>query len=339
MNHHKRIVVDFDDTIALPVNRDWGNALPNLPLIEKLNKLSEDGWIIDIFTARGSISCATRDDARDKYLGGMIEYLERHNVRYNSISFDKPLASYYIDDKAITPETFIEMDIRDLQGGLSGSTLYTDGRFVHKKDPRAHEVRAWYEHASNAVLTPRVERIVGDVITMEYIEHLQDAFALDHALSMGLVQDSLERLRQLPILERHEFAQYVDRIRSHVELASIDSFNMVLEKLKTYGLKQTFAHGDFGVKNLLIGSGLYLIDPIPGGFGCTEIDAAKLYASLFINEYPRDIIDRTRRVLIGFNDIDEEMFRTLAAAEAIRVYKYHPDKEFIEKVVTDVFQS
>ena len=67
MKHHKRIVLDFDDTLAFPVNRDFKNAKPNKLLINKINKLHKAGWQIDIFTARGSISCETRADAEAKY--------------------------------------------------------------------------------------------------------------------------------------------------------------------------------------------------------------------------------------------------------------------------------
>jgi len=41
--HSKRIVVDYDDTIALNKNRDWINAVPNTPLIKKMNKLYYEG--------------------------------------------------------------------------------------------------------------------------------------------------------------------------------------------------------------------------------------------------------------------------------------------------------
>ena len=53
--YHKRIVVDFDDTLAFHQNRKFDEALPNKPLIEKLNNLHSEDWQIDIFTARGSI--------------------------------------------------------------------------------------------------------------------------------------------------------------------------------------------------------------------------------------------------------------------------------------------
>ena len=140
MEHHKRIIVDFDDTLAFTQNRDWENAVPNIPLIEKLNNLFYAGWTIDIYTARGSISCATRQAAAKKYYSSMWLWLENNNVKYHTLSFDKPLGAYYIDDKGISPEDFILKDIRDLEGGLSGSDIYTDGALVHKTADNAHAV-------------------------------------------------------------------------------------------------------------------------------------------------------------------------------------------------------
>ena len=159
MNYHKRIVLDFDDTLAFHQNRDWENAIPNSKLIEKTNKLFDEGWQIDIFTARGSISCETREEAREKYLPGMIDWLDRNNVKYNSISFDKPLAAYYVDDKGIDPESFVNLDIHKLEGGLSGSDIYTDGTMVHKKDKNAHFVAEWYSKVIG-INIPYVERVV-----------------------------------------------------------------------------------------------------------------------------------------------------------------------------------
>ncbi len=39
--YHKRIVCDIDDTISFCDNRDWQNAKPNLPVIQKLK--SQEG--------------------------------------------------------------------------------------------------------------------------------------------------------------------------------------------------------------------------------------------------------------------------------------------------------
>ena len=99
MSSHKRIVLDFDDTLAFTSNRDWDNAKPNVALIEKCNELYNQGWTIDIYTARGSISCRSREEAADKYGPQIESWLLKNHVKYHALSFNKPLAAYYIDDK------------------------------------------------------------------------------------------------------------------------------------------------------------------------------------------------------------------------------------------------
>jgi len=329
--HNKRLIVDFDDTIAFTKNRDWQNASPNTDLINKLNKLSKEGWTVDIFTARGSISCKTRYDAEEKYGDQIREWLDDHNVNYNMLSFDKPLGAYYIDDKGITPEDFIDTDIRELEGGLSGSDIYTDGKLVHKTADNAHLAHAWFSYVNGYLNVPRIDRVVGQTITMEYINH--DEFYLNNFTyrALGLIQEALDRMSNMDVLENsYTFDDYVNRIAGHIELAGdIPEFTDTLQRLKELDLQPTFSHGDFGVKNMLFKEDeLFLIDPILDTFGCTELDIAKFIASLYINRYD-DMTCLAVRTLCAFNNFEEDDITTLIKSEIIRVYKYHPDKQFI----------
>ena len=61
--YHKRIVFDIDDTISFTTNRDWVNAKPNQPIIDKINKLYNEGWEVFLHTARGSISAPENADS------------------------------------------------------------------------------------------------------------------------------------------------------------------------------------------------------------------------------------------------------------------------------------
>ncbi len=339
--YHKRIIVDFDDTLAFTTNRQWNNAKPNKPLIEKLNSLYDEGWRIDIFTARGSISCKTRNEAARKYQYGMEKWLEKNGVKYNLLSFDKPLGAYYIDDKGISPEDFITKDIRNLEGGLSGSDIYTDGTLVHKTDSNAHEVAKWFDTVwQNTVLNvPSIERVVGDTITMEYIEHSEDFFEWNLYLALGLIQESLKEMKKLPVEHEYDFDSYITRIEDHAQLAKWPVFDSVVEALHTMHFEPSFSHGDFGIKNMLFSNKeLYLIDPIPNMFGCTELDAAKLCASLIINKYDSDIVQLTMETMSVYNNISYDNLCVLTCAEMIRVYKYHPNKNFILECVKNVFE-
>ena len=108
---YKTFVIDLDDTISFTYNRDFKNSEPNQPVIDKINELYDNGWKIIIYTARGAKSCATLLDREIKYRGITEAWLNEHNVKYHELVFGKMNADYYVDDKAMTIEQFI--DFRD----------------------------------------------------------------------------------------------------------------------------------------------------------------------------------------------------------------------------------
>ena len=85
---------------------------------------------------------------------------------------------------------------------------------------------------------------------------------------------------------------------------------------------------------------MHLIDPIPNVFGCRELDIAKFLASLVINSYSVELQDLSINTLLAYNpNINKDELLTLTCAEIIRVYKYHPDKDFIIQCVNDVMSE
>lgn len=342
--YHKRIVVDFDDTLAFHQNRNFDEARPNEPLINKLNNLYDQGWQIDIFTARGSISCATREEARQKYEASITQWLDKYNVKYNLLSFDKPLAAYYIDDKGIMPEDFLEVDIRELEGGLSGTEIYTDGKVVHKQDPAAHATREWFEQAEIAMVkVPEIHRVVGNTITMDYIDNDEDYFETNFHMALGIIQTQLDKLKGLRVKDNLKFLSYIQRIEEHANNAynhgGSTIFKENAEKLHSFDLQRSFSHGDFGIKNMLFKKcDVTLIDPICGVFGCTELDAAKFVASLIINQYDMEEVIKSFKYMALANDINKNVLKVLVAAEITRVYKYHPSKDFIMECMNNVHE-
>jgi capsule biosynthesis phosphatase len=340
MNHHKRIVLDFDDTISFTKNRDWENAIPNLDLINKTNRLYDNGWEIDVYTARGSLSCSSREEASDKYREGIEKWLDRHGMKYHSLSFQKPLAAYYVDDKSITPEDFIKTDIRQLEGGLSGSDIYTDGLLVHKSDERAHIVKNWFDTARSFLNVPEVDRVVGNVISMHYIKHDISFFKNNQYVAIGLIQDALERMKHATPIEKFEFNDYINRIATHLENHIIDHYSThIMKRLEDIKVEQTFSHGDFGITNMLFTDErkLFLIDPIPNMFGSIQLDAAKFIASLYINKYDFDSIQKITKIMRSFCEIGKYQFSTLILSELVRVVKYHPNKEFMLDLLKHVY--
>lgn len=101
-------VIDLDDTICFTKNRDFEHSKPNMPVINKMNQLYEQGFKIVIFTARGAKSCKTIEERETKYRALTEKWLKNNNVKYNELVFGKMNADYYIDDKNMSIEEFIK---------------------------------------------------------------------------------------------------------------------------------------------------------------------------------------------------------------------------------------
>jgi histidinol phosphatase-like enzyme len=108
------IVVDFDDTLAIhPGSKAAENipvAEPNIPLINKLNELHNNGYSIHIYTARGHLSASSRIEADSKYRHIILKWLDKNNLKFDKLSFEKPLGVYYIDDLAMRPDELHLLD-------------------------------------------------------------------------------------------------------------------------------------------------------------------------------------------------------------------------------------
>ena len=340
MNYYKRIILDFDDTLAFTTNRQWDDAKPNTKLIKRINQLYDQGWQIDIFTARGSLSCKTRKDAEKKYRSGIEKWLKKHKVKYHILSFDKPLGAYYIDDKAITPEDFLNVEIAQLQGGLSGADIYSDGEYVHKTSSNSNDVKVWYETVNKKINVPKVRSVVGETITLEYIAHDKDYFKNNFYVAMGLVEDGLERLKKIKPIKKYSFNDYIKRISEQSKKLPFKLSYDIISELKSLKLKQVFAHGDYGITNMLFKKNqMYMIDPLTHTFGCTEIDAGKFCASLYINKYNNKTCQEATKILSDYCNLSVKQMNCIIVCEIIRVYKNHNNKKFIENIIKKIIQG
>lgn len=100
-------VIDLDHTLCDTKRKKDGNwdylgAKPYLERIAKVNKLYEEGHIIIIETARGSVS------KRDWY-DSTFNQLQSWGLKFNKLrTGTKFAADYYVDDKAVDAEIFFE---------------------------------------------------------------------------------------------------------------------------------------------------------------------------------------------------------------------------------------
>lgn len=108
----KTLVVDIDDTISITHNRDFENAEPIQKVIDKVNQFYDLGWNIVLFTARGMKSSNNNWlKAEIKYREITENWLKKYNVKYNKLKFGKYNATYYIDDKNLNINEFLELEV------------------------------------------------------------------------------------------------------------------------------------------------------------------------------------------------------------------------------------
>jgi len=96
----KVIVIDFDGTICDFKYPKMGE--PKKGVREALFKLKELGYTIQILSCRTSPDLKKHPIERLEQVRDMERYLKENNIPYDEVlNKDKPLAVWYIDDRAI----------------------------------------------------------------------------------------------------------------------------------------------------------------------------------------------------------------------------------------------
>lgn len=333
----RTLVFDLDDTISFTTNRDFANAKPNLELISKINDLSKQGWKIIICTARGSLSCKNREEAEFKYGEEIKKWLDKHSVSYDMLSFQKHLGQYYIDDKAITPDDFLKLNIKKLNGGLSGALVELRGDKVFKQDKNAINTVKWYNTFKNIVNVPKIHSLIGNEIQMEYIENNSD-------YNLDVILEDILKFRLIVEHKMPRYNVYKDRILEHIKHSEnelkhlIPIVNRGFERFyPELDYARSACHGDLSISNILVNNGThYYIDPIynKDNYSSYLLDISKLTYSLKLNG---DYVSRLY-VIRRFEEICHKnpnipyykeyvdkfisLIKFLEFLHAIRVYKY-----------------
>lgn len=97
----RTFVIDIDGTICTNTFGDYSNATPFPEVIDQINKIKQNGNRIVMFTARGSTTGIDWSDITKKQLG-------LWGLNYDELILGKPFGDYYIDDKMLSIEQFME---------------------------------------------------------------------------------------------------------------------------------------------------------------------------------------------------------------------------------------
>ena len=97
---NKKVCFDIDGIICYTKNSDYRKSKPIKKNINFINKLYEQGFAINIYTARfmgrnkDNVALAKKEGYKFTLL-----QLKKWNVKYNNLFFGKPSSDIYIDDK------------------------------------------------------------------------------------------------------------------------------------------------------------------------------------------------------------------------------------------------
>jgi hypothetical protein len=98
----KVVVIDFDGTLCRDEFPNEGSPEPNVR--EALLKMKELGYVIKIHSCRTATYWGSRKERLCHFIL-IQEFMKRNQLPYDEIitseSMDKPVAEFYIDDKAI----------------------------------------------------------------------------------------------------------------------------------------------------------------------------------------------------------------------------------------------
>lgn len=115
----KRLIFDLDDTLSKTVKGDYANAVPIMPVIEKLREYKAQGFTIVISTSRNMRTYnGNVGEINKNTLPIILEWLNRHNIPFDEIYTGKPwcgFEGFYIDDKAVRPDELVNLSYDEIK--------------------------------------------------------------------------------------------------------------------------------------------------------------------------------------------------------------------------------
>jgi len=278
------IVIDFDGTLALGDTSDISLMIPNIKLIEHINKMYSEGDIIKIVTARGSKSCNTLEERSLKYNIIIKNWLNKYGVKYNSLSFIKEYGDVYIDDRCFNIKDTIVYS--NLNSPFTGNSVrrFNDKIFKLSDEESIKGEVKWFKHAKSIGLcTPDIHTYDINTISMTYHEPIYP-----YTRDINKLIQALTIFKNTKPLNNASIDTYKERIQSYISNNNIVNANKLLDKLSCIDIPNTFNHGDFSTKNIIqTYDEIFFIDPIyrDNLYQSYQIDIAKyLFTVLFFEK-------------------------------------------------------
>ncbi len=118
------LVVDIDGTLCdiKSCDQSYAELTPRLDIVAKLREYQSRGYRILLFTSRNMRTYNHNLGLINKHTAPvMFEWLDKWDIPYDEILFGKPWPrnkGFYIDDRAIRPDEFLNLSEEDIQALL-----------------------------------------------------------------------------------------------------------------------------------------------------------------------------------------------------------------------------
>lgn len=118
-----RLIVDVDGTLTLDdTSVSYGERQPRRDVIERVNALHARGVRIVIYSARNMRTYEGNVGLVNKHtLPVLMEWLDRHNVRYDEIHMGKPWCGsegFYVQSRSLRPDRFLSLPLEEIEALL-----------------------------------------------------------------------------------------------------------------------------------------------------------------------------------------------------------------------------
>lgn len=347
-NKRITVVFDIDDTICDNNGRDYANAIPKLDVIAKIRHLHDDlGYSISLYTSRGMVSCegdVAQIISKNKVV--LQNWLEKHDVPYDALTFGKPLGDLYVDDKCIDVYEFLQQDFGPLYGG-SGSDVHRVGKLVKKYFNGPGQTKAfklWMARAEGSVNVPRVISYLYDSVMLEYIQgdtmsEVCNAFDVMEMVSIIESMSSVDNVvktfnvGELMVKTANNVADGVlcERVGMLLELMRADWFKKELRN------NVSFCHGDFTMSNMIKRDGkIVLLDALYNEEASSVLlDYAKLRNSFMDYELRFGLGTKSNKCLLPLYDyilrtergVNMDVILVLQYMHIVRMYRYKSEEQ------------
>ncbi len=352
-----KAVFDVDETICKAINRDYANAIPKIDVIKKINYLHDElGYEIELYTSRGMVSCNGEiEKIKEKNEKILVEWLNKNDVHYDTLTFGKPIADFYVDDKGMSISDFMNNSFLELNGG-SGKKVCKLGNIVKKEFGFEEDLinfQDWIENPKAKIYHPKVHSYLYDSVYMDYINGKTLAnYQFDEMFLNVIIRiiDSFSNEkycvfileRQLDILRKNRgFNKDVDEMIDFCVDELIKNNDILVKNA-------SFSHGDMTLSNIIYNENedkIYLIDPRYFRESSSYLlDYAKLKMSLDGYEFKFNIgnkVDKNWKKKLNLILKEKGIFKIVTLLElmyVLRLYRYKNDeqrtivKKFAKKV-------